>query len=69
MLVNTNHPGYVKDTKSGVIINTDTEEYKKFLAAREANKNSKNLQRTIEDVQRDLKEIKSLLLQIVNRNY
>jgi hypothetical protein len=68
MLVETNHVGYVKDTDTGVIINNNKEEYKKFLAAREASKKTNNLCNRIDEVEKDLQDIKSLLLQLVHRN-
>lgn len=66
MLVNTNHPGYLKDTDSGVIINNDEEQYKKFLAAREASKKNNNLCKRMSEVENDLRDIKSLLQQLLN---
>jgi len=68
MLVNTNHPGYIKDTETGVIINTNEEEYKKFLAARDASKKNHSLCKRMTEVENELGEIKSLLLQLVHRN-
>lgn len=68
MLVQTNYPGYLKDTDSGAIINNDDEEYKKFLAAREAAKKSNNLCKRMSEVENDLREIKTLLSQLVHRN-
>lgn len=68
MLVNTNHPGYLKDTDSGVIINNDDEQYKKFLASREASKKNNSLCKRMTEVENDLRDIKTLLLQLVHRN-
>lgn len=66
MLVKTDTPGFLKDTSSGAIINNDDEAYRKFQAAREASKKNNELCKRIEDVEGDLKDIKNLLLQIVN---
>ena len=66
MLVKTDNPGFLKDTNSGAIINNDDEAYRKFLAAREASKKNNALCKRIESVEDDLKDIKNLLLQIVN---
>jgi len=63
-----NHIGYVKDTDTGVIINNNEEEYKKFLAAREASKKNHSLCKRMTEVENELSEIKSLLLQLVHRN-
>lgn len=68
MLVPTNQIGYLKDVDSGVIINNNEEEYKKFLAAREANKKSNSLCKRMSEVEGEMREIKSLLLQLVHRN-
>lgn len=68
MLVETNHPGYLKDTESGVIINNNEEEYKKFLSAREASKRNNSLCKRMTDVENELRDIKSLLVQLVHRN-
>lgn len=68
MLVETNHPGYIKDTESGVIINNNEEEYKKFLAAREASKRNNDLCKRMSEVENDLQDIKKLLLQLIHRN-
>ena len=68
MLVETNHLGYVKDTDSGVIINNNEDEYKKFLAIRESSKKNNDLCKRINEVENDLRDIKSLLLQLVHRN-
>ena len=68
MLVETNHHGYVKDTDSGVIINNNEEEYKKFLAARESSKKNNSLCKRIDEVEHEMREIKSLLLKFLNRN-
>ena len=65
-LVKTNVPGFLKDTDSGVIINNDDEAYRKFLASRDAARNAKDLAKRVSAVESDLKEIKHLLLQIVN---
>jgi hypothetical protein len=66
--VQTNIPGYLKDTNSGAIINNDDEEYKKFLAAREANKKNNNLCKRMTEVENDLREIKGLLQQLIHGN-
>lgn len=68
MLVKTDHPGYLKDTSSGAIINNDDEAYRRFQAAREASKKNNDLCKRIDAVEGDLKDIKNLLLQIVHRN-
>jgi hypothetical protein len=66
MLVKTDQHGYLKDTDTGAIINNDEDSYRKFLAAREASKKNNSLCKRIEEVENDLRDIKSLLLQLVN---
>ena len=66
MLVKTDTPDFLKDTSSGAIINNDDEAYRKFQAAREASKKNNELCKRIDAVEGDLKDIKNLLLQIVN---
>lgn len=67
MLVETNHPGYIKDTDSGVIINNNEEEYKKFLAAREVSKRNNSLCKRMTEVENELRDIKGLLQQLLHR--
>lgn len=61
-------PGYFKDTDTGAIINTDDDGYKSFIAQREASKRSRDLCKRMNDVEGELRDIKTLLLQIVHRN-
>ena len=66
MLVKTETAGFMKDTSTGAFINTDDKAYAKFVAERSNAKNSKDLCNRINAVEDDLKEIKNLLLQVVN---
>ena len=66
MLVKTETDGFMKDTSTGAFINTDDSSYAKFVAERSKAKNSKELTTRISAVEYDLKEIKTLLLQVVN---
>lgn len=66
MLVKTEADGFMKDTSSGAFINTDDASYAKFVAERSKAKNSRDLSNRINDVEDDLREIKNLLLQVVN---
>jgi hypothetical protein len=66
MLVKTEADGFMKDTSSGAFINTDDASYAKFVAERSKVKNSKELSNRISSVEDDIKEIKTLLLQVVN---
>ena len=66
MLMKTETDGFMKDTSSGAFINTDDASYAKFVAERSKVKNSKELSNRISAVEDDIKEIKTLLLQVVN---
>jgi hypothetical protein len=64
----TDHPGYIKNTETGVIINTNEDEYQKFLAAREASKKNNNLCKRMSELEHELRDIKGLVQQLVHRN-
>ena len=66
MLVKTETDGFMKDTSTGAFINTDNASYAKFVAERSKAKTSKELTTRISAVENDIKEIKNLLLQVVN---
>jgi hypothetical protein len=66
MLVKTETDGYMKDTSSGAFINTDDDAYARFVAQRAAIKKSNDLCNRMTAVEDDLREIKNLLLQVVN---
>jgi hypothetical protein len=66
MLVKTDKTGFVKNTTTGAIINTDDDAYKKFLAARNEAETNKNLSIKMKSLELELIDIKKLLLQIVN---
>ena len=68
MLVKTDQPGYLKDTSTGAIINNDDDAYRRFQAAREASKKNNELCKRMDEVANDLRDIKSLLQQLVHRN-
>lgn len=66
MLIKTETEGYMKDTTSGAFINTDDASYARFLAQRSNIKKNNDLCKRIDAVEDDLREIKNLLLQVVN---
>lgn len=68
MLQKTNTPGFYKDTETGVIINKNDTDYEKFKAAREEIKKNKQIAVRMDNLETELKDIKSLLLQLVNGN-
>lgn len=66
MLVKTENEGYMKDSSTGAFINTDDASYARFMAQRANMKKTNDLCSRIDAVENDLKEIKNLLLQVVN---
>lgn len=66
MLVKTEDSKYLKDTESGAFINIDEGAYERFKAQRNASKKTNELCKRMNAVEDDLKDIKNLLLQVVN---
>ncbi len=66
------HNGLVRDTSSGAIINTNKTEYDEYMArVREAEERENAIsQHTIEinNIKNELQDIKSLILQILNKD-
>lgn len=66
------HNGLVRDISSGAIINTNKTEYEEYMArVREAEERENAIsQHTIEinNMKNELQEIKSLILQVLNRD-
>lgn len=66
------HNGLVRDTSSGAIINTNKTEYEEYMArVREAEERENAIsQHTIEinNMKNELQEIKSLILQVLNKD-
>lgn len=65
------HNGLVRDTSSGAIINTNRTEYEEYMArVKEAEERENAIsQHTIEinNMKNELQEIKSLILQLLNK--
>ena len=57
---------YVRDPRTGVVINTDDSQYKAILADRQLRKQSRDLQNQIDNLNKDMSEIRNLLVQVVN---
>jgi hypothetical protein len=66
MLVKTEDSKFAKDTESGAFINIDEGAYQRFKAQRNASKKTNELCERMNAVEDDLKDIKNLLLQVVN---
>jgi hypothetical protein len=67
MIVKTNIPGYVKDQKTGMVINKDVGDYQIYLAQRSKILSNNELTAKVEKLETDITEIKSLLLQVINK--
>lgn len=67
-LLKTNNPGYLKDTISGAIINTDDTYYQQILAERKRIKEQQAMCDEMNTLKGELSDIKNLLVQIVNGN-
>jgi len=62
MKVKTQVPGYVKDTETGVVINTDVNGYSLYKAHRAKLLSNKDLNAKVMKMEDDISEIKTLLL-------
>ena len=68
MFQKTNTPGFFKDTETGALINKNEIDYQKFKSSREELKKNKQMAVKIDSLENELKDIKNLLLQLVNGN-
>ena len=59
------HPNLYRDEYTGAIVNVDIEEYKNYVNAISNREKEKT---EIEQMKRDISEIKLLLSQLVNKN-
>jgi hypothetical protein len=66
MLVKTENEGFMKDISTGAFINTDDTAYARFVAQRASIKKNNDLCNRISAVENDLRDIKNLLIQVVN---
>lgn len=57
------HPNLYRDENSGAIINVDDISYNQYINSLE---NRKNQKREIEDMKKDIHEIKTLLKELLN---
>jgi len=58
------HPGFVRDMQTGAILNINTTELNKMKRARAARRNKDN---EIQDLKNEVGEIKSLLMQLLEK--
>ena len=64
MYEKTNIPGYMKDKKSGIVINTNNREYEQILELREKRKKELENEHKIEKIEHDIHELKNNLEEI-----
>lgn len=65
-LLKTEVQGFLKDTRSGAIINNNTQEYDRILAARQQAKTTNQLCKRMDIIEAELKTIKHLLADVLN---
>jgi hypothetical protein len=59
--------GFIKDKSTGAIINTDNSYYNQVLLMRKKRKDAESLNSRVSNLENDISEIKSLLLQLIER--
>jgi len=66
------HANLIKDKSTGAILNTDVSEYNNYIALRNLKQNEnekiKSLESDVQNIQSDLKEIKTLLRSFINES-
>lgn len=63
--LNTNIPGYIKDTDSGVIININNDEYVTYQSNKTKTKKISSLQDDIEELKKSFQSIKKDLEELL----
>ena len=66
-LKKTNIPGLVKDIKTGVIHNEDIGKYNLLLSARKRTIENKNLQQSVDDLYRQISDIRKEIQKIMSQ--
>lgn len=64
----TDDPNFVKDPTSKAILNIDKAGYERFKQERAFVLRQQQLETTVNDLQKDVKEFKDLLKQLINGN-
>ena len=57
--------GYVRDERTGMVINTQREEYERVLLTRARRKRERDLEKDLDSVKTEVKEIKDLLTRVL----
>lgn len=66
MIMDGELKGFKKDKKTGAFINIDEAAYQQYIAARQKSKADTAFKNRLNDLEEDIKDIKNLILQIVN---
>jgi len=67
-MLSTDDPRFVKDPSSKAILNIDNAGYERFKSERAFALKQQQLEETVYDLQKDVKEFKDLLKQLINGN-
>jgi hypothetical protein len=65
-LVQTDQPGFMKDEKSGAIINVEVDHYKQILAKRKEKKTQQEMEKRMTHIEDQVSEILEILKGRVN---
>ena len=66
VFVRTEDKSFVKDMRSGAVLNIDTDGYQAFKRERERLLRQQELEEQVSDLHRDISDIKQLLQQLIN---
>lgn len=67
MFVKTENPGYVRDTDSMAVINTDIESFKNYKLMREEKLKVQKLTNEVDSLKQDLNQLKNLLTKVLEK--
>ena len=67
MFVKTENPGYVRDTDSMAVINTDIESFKNYKLMREEKLKVQKLTSEVDSLKQDLNQLKDLLNRVLEK--
>lgn len=67
MFVKTENPGYVRDTDSMAVINTDIESFKNYKLMREEKLKVQKLTSEVDSLKQDLNQLKNLLTKVLEK--
>ena len=65
--IETNQPGYYKDTRTGGIINRNRNEFNVYTSQKAASDARLHLAEEVKSLKSEFSEIKSLLLKVLNK--